>query len=195
VTRSRGPWLLAICFGTYALNYLCLAAFLPTYLIDQRGFDAGWAAILTALIVAANAVGNLFGGWLLQRGVARGLLIGSAAATMGVTAWLVYQPWTGDTPRLALAFAFSYFGGMLPATVMAGSPVHAPSLNQIGTTNGLIMQGVNVGQLAGPPAFAALVSAAGWSAGPLLVVAMAAIGIAAAVGIARIEARMRRAAS
>lgn len=194
VARSRGPWLLAIAFGTYALNYLCLAAFLPTYLIELRGFAAGWAAILTALIVAANAFGNIFGGSLLQRGVARGVLIAAAAATMGVTAWLVYQPWTGDSPRIVFAFAFSFFGGMLPATVMAGAPVHAPSVDQIGTTNGLIMQGVNVGQLVGPPAFAAIVSAAGWSIGPLLVIAMAAIGVAAAAGIARIETRMRRAA-
>lgn len=194
VAHARGPWLLTIAFGSYALNYLCIAAFLPTFLIETRGFAAGWAAVLTALVVAANAAGNIFGGWLLQRGIARGLLIGVAAATMGVTAWLVYQPWTGAGLVVTFAFAFSYFGGMLPATVMSGSPVHAPSPSQIGTTNGLIMQGVNVGQLVGPPAFAAIVAAAGWSVGPLLVVAMAAIGVCAAVGIFRIEARQARAA-
>ncbi len=194
VARSRGPLLLAVCFGTYALNYLCLSAFLPTYLIDTRGFAADWAAIVTALVVAANACGNLFGGWLLQRGVPRGLLIGSAAATMGVTAWLVYQPWTGAAGSVVLAFVFSYFGGMLPASVMSGSPVHAPGPNRIGTTNGLIMQGVNIGQLTGPPAFAAIVSVGGWSAGPLLVVAVATVGVAAAIGIARIEARQVNAA-
>ncbi|MEQ8701264.1 MAG: MFS transporter [Bauldia litoralis] len=194
VARSRGPLLLAVCFGTYSLMYLCLSAFLPTFLIETRGFAADWAAIVTALVVAANAFGNIFGGWLLQRGVPRGLLIGSAAATMGVTAWLVYQPWTGAVGSVFLAFVFSYFGGMLPPSVMSGSPVHAPGQNRIGTTNGLIMQGVNIGQLSGPPAFAAIVSVGGWSAGPLLGVAAATASVAAAIGIARIEARHVRAA-
>ena len=57
-------------------------------------------------------------------------------------------------------------GGMLPAAVLSGAPVVAPSAGQVATTNGLLIQGSNVGQMVGPPALAWLVTlTADWQSG------------------------------
>jgi MFS family permease len=61
---------------------------------------------------------------------------------------------------------YSGLVGMLPAGVLGGAPVFAPSPRQIGTTNGLLVQGSHLGQFIGPPLIAAVVfMAGGWQGG------------------------------
>jgi MFS family permease len=163
VLRARGPWLLALCFTLYTASYLCVSSFLPTLLIGTAGFSAAGAGTATALVVALNVFGNLLGGWLLHLGAARGLLIAIGAATMGTMSLVVYATDLAVAWKLAAAAAFSFVGGLLPSSIMAGAPVHAPTPEQVGSTNGLILQLGNAGQLAAPPIFAALASAGGWS--------------------------------
>ena len=59
---------------------------LPTFLIDERGATASAAALVTALFVAINIPGNLAGGWVLKRGVARWRVIALAGIAMALTA-------------------------------------------------------------------------------------------------------------
>jgi MFS family permease len=183
VLGARGPWLLALCFATYTASYLCVASFLPTLLI-AGGFSQLLAGTLVALVVAANVFGNLLSGWLLQHGAARGLLIAIAAATMGAMSLVIYATDLGAAAKLAAAFAYSFVGGLLPAAIMGGAPVHAPSPAQIGTTNGLILQWGNVGQLAAPPIFAALASVGGWGAAAWFTLALGLAGAALGAAIA-----------
>lgn len=191
VLRARGPWLLALCFATYAASYLCVASFLPTLLI-AGGYSQLLAGTLVALVVAANVFGNLLSGWLLQKGASRGLLIAIAAATMGGLSLAIYATGLGAAANLAAAFVYSFVGGLLPAAIMGGAPVHAPSPAQIGTTNGLVLQWGNAGQLAAPPIFAALASAGGWSLAAWFTFALGAAGAAFGAAIALHErARLR----
>lgn len=182
VLRARGPWLLALCFATYTANYLCVAAFLPTLLIEG-GFSQLLAGTMTAFVVAANVFGNLWSGWLLQRGAARGTLIAIAGVAMGGLSLAIYATTLGAGAKLAAAFAYSFLGGLLPAAIMGGAPAHAPSPAQIGTTNGLILQWGNAGQLAAPPIFAALASAGGWSLAAWFTLALGLVGAAFGVAI------------
>ncbi len=188
VLRARGPWLLALCFATYTAGYLCVASFLPTLLI-AGGIGQVLAGTLVALVVAANVAGNLFSGWLLQCGAARGLLIAIAAATMGGLSLVVYATDLDPAAKLAAAFVYSFVGGLLPAAVMGGAPVHAPSPAQIGTTNGLILQWGNLGQLAAPPIFAALASTGGWAVAAWFTFALGVAGAAFGAAIALHERR------
>ncbi|HEY7609447.1 MAG TPA: MFS transporter [Alphaproteobacteria bacterium] len=189
VLGARGAWLLALCFATYTASFLCIASFLPTLLIETADFAPVWAATVTALVVACNVPGNAAGGWLLQRGANRGLLIGIASATMGSLSLVLYASAIDAGWKIAFAMAYSFIGGLLPASILGGAPVHAPSLAQVGTTNGLIIQLGNLGQLVAPPVFAALATVAGWSAAPWLTFALGAAGGAFAVAIARHERR------
>jgi len=185
VLGARGPWLLALCFATYTADYLCVASFLPTLLIREAGFTQLQAGTATALVVAANVPGNLFSGWLLQKGASRGLLIAIAAAVMGSLSLVIYATDLGAIAKLAAAFVYSFVGGLLPAAILGGAAVHAPSPAQIGATNGLILQLGNAGQLAAPPIFAALASAGGWhiAAWFTLALGLAGAALGAAIGL------------
>lgn len=189
VLGARGAWLLALCFATYAASFLCITSFLPTLLIETADFAPVWAATVTALVVACNVAGNAVGGWLLQREANRGLLIGIASATMGSLSLVLYGSAIDAVWKVAFAMVYSLVGGLLPASILGGAPLHAPSPAQVGTTNGLIIQLGNLGQVVAPPAFAALAAAAGWSAAPWLTFALGAAGVAMAAAIARHEKR------
>jgi hypothetical protein len=158
-------------------------------LIETADFAPVWAATVTALVVACNVPGNAAAGWLLQRGASRGLLIGIASATMGSLSLILYASAIDAGWKIAFAMAYAFIGGLLPASILGGAPVHAPSPAQVGTTNGLIIQLGNLGQLVAPPVFAALATAAGWSAAPWLTFALGAAGGAFAVAIARHEGK------
>ncbi len=161
-----GPWLLAFYFSLYALQWLALMAWMPTFLVESRGATVGTAAMLTVIAVAVNIPGNLMGGYLLQRGVARWLLLASAAALSAVLGLGIFLDVLGDPARYGLCLVYSFFVGVAPAAVLAGAPVFTPSPNQLATTNGLLVQGANLGQVAGPPVVAAVVAATGgWAAG------------------------------
>jgi MFS family permease len=83
--------------------------------------------------------------------------------------------------------------GLIPSAVLTGAPVFAPSPSQIGATNGIIVQGANLGSLIGPPAVAAVVAwAGGWSDARWFLFAMAAAGVVLALALGRIERRLDR---
>ncbi len=188
VLGSKGSWLLALVFATYASGYVCTTAFLPTYLIEEHGVGHGWAATATAIAIGSNVVGNLTGGWLMHCGARRWVLIVTALAIMATTSMLAFQPFVGAIGACVLAVVFSMCGGILPASVLGGVPQHVPQPSQVGAGNGLVMQWANIGQFATPPLFAAIAVSIGWSSAPWLVVALSGFGILFAFGIRRIEA-------
>ena len=101
------------------------------------------------------------------------------------------QVQSGNMPLIfGLCFLFALTGGLLPTSVLAATTDYTPRRDLIGTTNGLIMQGSNLGQMIGPPSVAALVTAFGsWTAAPLYVTSAAALGIAFALVIRRLRGR------
>jgi MFS family permease len=76
----------------------------------------------------------------------------------------------------------------LPASVLGGAPVYAPSRHQIATTSGLITQGSQLGQVIGPPVLALIVSAGGgWKAAPWLLASSAVVGVCLAASLGLLE--------
>ena len=187
---APGPPVLALAFATYTLQYLAVLGFLPTILVEREGLSQATAAVLTAIAIAANVPGNLFGGVLLHRGARRWSLVAGASVAMAVCGLGIYQP---DLPlwlRYGLCVIFSLVCGILPASVLGGAPVHAPRPQLVATTNGLIMQGSNLGQSIGPPAVAALAAAVGdWHLSPVVLIASASVGVALAFVLRALERR------
>ncbi|MFC1822072.1 MFS transporter [Thermodesulfobacteriota bacterium] len=183
-----GPLLLAASFGLYTLQWLALMGFLPTFLIEKLGMDQGRAAVLTAVSVAVNVIGNLMGGWFLHRNVPRWILLVLASTAMSISTLGIYSDAIPDLLRYFFCIGFSLIGGMIPASAFAGVPVHAPSAEMVGTTNGLIMQGANLGQVLGPPVLAAVVSTTGgWQHAPWLFLTCGLSGVFISLGIRALE--------
>lgn len=179
---SPGPVAIALCFGTYAGNYLIVVGFLPTMLVEDLQFSRAAAASVTALAVALNAVGNLVGGLLLQHGARRWLLLIIAHTGMCLFGFGIFAEALPIAVRLALCLAFFGIGGILPTSALGSATRLAPAPHLVPTTNGVIVQGAALGQFVAPPLAAAVATAVGgWSLSPLVLTAGAVIGIALAL--------------
>ena len=183
-----GPLLMALIFITYALQWLAVMGFLPTLMIERFEFSKALASLLTALVVFVNIFGNLAGGRLLKRGIRRWKLIAFASAVMGASSVAIYAGESHFMINYTGCLVFSIFGGLIPASVLGGVPLYAPSKNLIGTTNGLIIQGGQSGQMIGPPILAYLVSQTGsWSCGAWFLGSAALLGIVLSFFLSRLN--------
>ena len=185
-----GPWLLAACFMAYAAIWMAVMTWLPTFLIESVGYTLATAATVSALIVILNAPSNILAGWLAKRGVDTWLMVAFPVLIMGILGFFLFSDLVSDGVKVPLAIGMSFFGGFLPGAVIVAVPRHAPSPAQVGAVNGIIMQGSNVGQLAGPPILAAVVTwSNGWDNAGWLLLLIGVIGAGFALGVRFIEAR------
>lgn len=178
---SGGPLGIALCFGAYNCCWLTIVGFLPTLQVERLGFSTATAAIVTALVTVANIAGNLAAGWLLQRGVPRGVIIVGAAFSMAFCAAGIFVDGVPDLWRLVLAGVYSAVIGVVPGALFTALAVHSPRPELVGASTGLLMQGSNLGGLIGPPIAGALVAAGGWPAAAWLT--SVALAIMAAGGL------------
>lgn len=190
------PWLLAFAFAVWAAQHFALIVWLPTYLQEERGLSTATVALLTSAMLVACVPGNLLGGVLVQRGWPRGLLIAAAQACTGLGAWVYSSESLPDGWRYAACVWVSFAGGLIPAAVMTSSSVLARSPQQVGTLQGLFMQGAQLGQFVGTPLIAATVAASGhWSSGLWVTVPAALIGVSLGLVAHRLEQRGARSAA
>jgi len=185
------PWLLALSFGAWAVQHFALIVWMPTYLQEQRQMGAGVTAVLTGAMLLACVPGNLIGGWLIQQGVRRGPLLAVAQVLTGLGALTYSMEAWPDGLRYGAAVFVSFAGGVIPAAVMASSTVLARSPQQIGTLQGLYMQGAQLGQFVGTPLIAAVVVATGrWDSALAISGGAALAGIALGLWAGRLEQRL-----
>lgn len=187
------PWLLAVAFGAWAVQHFALIVWMPTYLREVRGAGAGLTALLTSAMLLACVPGNVLGGSLVQRGLSRGGLIAAAHVATGVGALAYTWAALPDVLRYTAAVFVSFAGGVIPAAVMASTTVLARSPQQIGTLQGLYLQGAQLGQFVGTPLIAAVVAASGQWRSSLWVSGLSAIaGIGLGLVARRIEPSLPR---
>jgi cyanate permease len=185
-------WLLAFAMGSWTIQHFALIVWLPTFLKEQRGFDALTVSILSCVMVLVNVPGNLLGGRLLQRNFHRGSLIASASLITGLCGAGVFLDILPDILRYGLCVALSFAGGLIPAAVLSASANLARTPKQIGTLQGLFMQAGNLGSFVSPPLIALLVASSGLWRDALRVTAGAALlGIVFGLLLLRLERRAR----
>jgi len=113
-----------------------------------------------------------------------------ASAGMGAASFGIYAGGLAFELRYGCALCFTFIGGLLPSSALSGAAVHAPRPDLLGTTNGTIVQGTNLGQVAGPPLLAGAVAAAGgWHVSPWFVCTLAGSGVVLALVLRIIERR------
>lgn len=168
VVAARGPVLLAIIFGMYTMQHLSVMGFMPTILHDRFQLPPTRIGVLVAVAMASNILGNLAAGVLLQRGVSRAKIIGVTSIFMAcMTAGMFVLPLPFPA-FYACAFSFSCFGGLVPSCVMGAAPFHTPQPSLLGATNGLLVQGSNLGTMAGPPLMSVIATHFGWNWVPVM---------------------------
>lgn len=188
VISSSGPWLMGAIFGCYSLQFFALTAWLPTYLIENRGHTIAVATYFTAIIVTCNVCGNLAGTWWLHRGRPRIVLLLTSYTAMAISAAGIFSPVVSVSWKLPLALIFMFLGGLLPAAVLSAVSIHSPSRRQVGTVNGIVVQGSHIGTVSGPPLMAALVMASsGWQASMVMVALAGLFGIVFSIMLHRRE--------
>lgn len=159
---SRGPWLVALAFAMYSSQWLAVVGFLPS-VYARAGVGAAAAGALTALVCAANIIGNVAAGRLLRQGPRAQRLLYLGFGGMALAAWLAFGPVLGDAPglRYAAVWLFSAAGGMVPATLFSLVVRLAPNAQTVSTTMGWVQQCSAAGQFLGPPLVAWLAARAG----------------------------------
>jgi len=189
--RQPGPWLMGISFGSFAAVWFVIATWLPTFAVEHMGYTARGATWLTALAVVGNIAGNLGAGFLAAVGLPRWAVLAGVQVMLGALGWLVFTADADPVLRSLAAVVACGAAGALPATVMAGVPVHARDPAQIVVANGIVFQCANLGSLAGPPVVAAAVTAlGGWDGGRWLLPAIALLGVLSALALRGVERRM-----
>lgn len=158
---APGPWLLALSFACYSGQWLAVLGFLPT-IYRQAGVSAAQTGLLTAVLAAANIVGNVGAGRLLHRGVAAPLLLATGFVTMAVCTVLAFaELGQGAVLRYVAVLLFSMLGGLIPGTLFALVVRLAPAPTLLSSTVGWMQQWSALGQFSGPPAVAWLASQVG----------------------------------
>ena len=186
---QKGNLVMALLFASYVAQWTTVMVWLPTFL-TEHGASTTTAAMATAVMVLANIPGNLAAGWLLSHGFARSRLILAACAIAAACEIGMLSTGVPGTARFALVLVFSLCAGLIPASVFAGLPVHAPTPQHIATGNGIVLQFSNIGQFFGPLAIAWIASQFGrWEATLWALLAFAAIGAACGAAIGVIEKR------
>jgi CP family cyanate transporter-like MFS transporter len=122
------------------------------------------AGALTAVAVAANALGNVAAGRLLHGGASPPALIAMASLAMMACEWLAFGSGLPFAWRYAVVVVLSTAGGVIPGTLFACMPRYAPGPQAMSTTVGLVQQGAGMGQVTLPPLVAWVAAASGgWS--------------------------------
>lgn len=178
---APGPILLALAFGIYTFQYAAMANFLPTLLVDQLGLSISAAGTISAITVAANAVGNIFAGALLRLGAPIWAIAAFGYCFVGAAGFGVFSEGLPVILIAALASASLAVTGLIPASIFAAAPRFASTSALLAILLGLLNQASNLGNLFGPAAMASTVQHFGWVRAPLLFVGVTASGLAVAL--------------
>lgn len=159
---APGPWLVALCFAMYSSQWLAVIGFLPT-IYQQAGVSELLAGSLTALVAAANVIGNLGSGQLMHRGIAPSSLLRLGFTFSALGTFLAFGELTAGAPllRFAAILMFSAVGGVIPGALFTLAVRLAPSEHTVSTTIGWMQQWSAFGQFAGPPLVAWLAAQVG----------------------------------
>ena len=158
--RTRGVWLVALCFSMYSGQWLAVVGFLPS-IYAQAGLAPGVTAWLTALAASVNIIGNLAAGRLLHRQVSPLALLVAGFAAMGGGGLLAFGVDASPGVRYLAVLAFSMLGGLIPGTLFSLAVRLAPSTATVPTTVGWMQQWSAFGQFCGPPLVAWVAGLAG----------------------------------
>jgi MFS family permease len=191
VLGAPGPILLALAFGTYTFQYMATAGLLPTLLVERKGLSIAAAGAISAVTVAANAIGNMSAGALLRLGVPTWAIMAGSFAFVGLAGFGIFSDAMPVAAVAVLASLSLGLTGLIPGSIYAAAPKLVPASALLAIALGLINQATNIGNLLGPAVTAFIAENFGWQRAAWL---FAAVGLAGLALAFLLRAVMRRAA-
>ena len=190
VLRKRSILLAGFCFCLYSAIFVSVVGFIPLWLTQVNQLSLQYASFGAALFALCNILGNLAGGWLIHRGFLPAHLIVFSGISLGLLAIPMFVVTDIAAVPVLATMAHGALGGLVPASVFALLATQSPRPDLIGTSSGLTMNLLNIGQLFGPPILALTVSSMGsWSWAPLMLTTFGAGLAATGLWLAREVAR------
>lgn len=186
VGRSLGNksiWLLTVILACYSAQFLAVVTLLPITLLEERAVSAVGSGLLIGVAFVSNAAGCVLGIFTERHRLSTSALFVGPSAVMAASSWIAYQPTADVTARVFALLILAFAGGLIAAVAMAALPAAARDSNlTLGAA--LLVQGINLGQLAGPPTMAAVaLLATGWQQSPIAVTFIASVAGAAGIAI------------
>lgn len=180
------PWVCAVIFACYTLQWGAIIGFLPT-IFGDAGVRGVWVGAATAVVGLVNGVGNVIGGRLLQRGVAPRRLVSIGMIAMIVTTVLIFAPDWSTVPgglwvQLSAAAVFSAVAALIPSSMTRVGVDAAPAEGSPAAVIGLMNQVFNGANFIGPVLLTSIATAAGgWHLSWTMTVTAAVIGLVLAM--------------
>jgi predicted MFS family arabinose efflux permease len=181
VLRSGIMRQLAALFFLYSFLFFSLSAFLALFLTNRLGADTTLAISLSGMAIGANAIGNVSAGLILRAGGQIRLNLMATFVAFAVSELVIFSGLLSSVQTAWMGIVVLGLGGLTPASIYAAAPRHAPGPEAIPVAIGLVQQGSNLGQFAGPTALGWFIDQFGWSAAPVMTVPVAVFGLVTAV--------------
>jgi len=176
--KNPNIWLLAVAFASFNFVVIgVIATYFPTFLKTVRGFSLADASLITSLKMVTVILAAPLAGWLSDRIGSPKRVIQFSLIGMGI---FMLFPFTIQGIWVPVSMvALGILAGSLPTATFAVVPevMGSPRLGGLGM--GVIMIGQNLGQLAGPVVFSALVKSLGWAAAGHWIILVLGVGLAA----------------
>ncbi len=181
VLRSRERLLLALAFFLYSVQYFALATFLPIFLISRLDLSLQQAGTISALALAANAVGNISAGLFLKIGIPLWRLMITVFAAIGLLGFGIFSSYSPVAVSAICAGLCLGIAALLPASILAAMPRLADTSQKLTLSVGLIQQASALGQVVGPVILAFWIQRSGWNGVQWMFLIVAVLGLFVAV--------------
>lgn len=184
--RTPMPWIMAVIFSLYTLQWTAIIGFLPD-IAAASGLGVVGAGLATAFVGGINGVGTVIAGRMLQRGASPRALVMFGMAAMALFTVLTFAPdWLGVPGgywyQLASAALFSGLAAVIPTTILRAAVDVAPPEGAPSAVMGLMNQMYSAANFLGPVLLAAIATAAGtWRMSWTLTVAASVVGLVLAL--------------
>lgn len=160
--RSRNMWTICLMYFCYVYTFWIYLTWIPTYLVEARGFSLLESGIFAGLPLLAGAVTNTLGGWLSDRlSATRGLRFGRRLIAMiGFAAGVVFiiPGVLVDDPYLAVMFLTLAAAGLEFTTGVSWAVVIDVGHEYAGTVSALMNMFGNLGGAISPFLFGVLIA-------------------------------------
>jgi nitrate/nitrite transporter NarK len=165
---NRSIWLLGLEFACFNIIFIGLFTFLPTFLVEVRGYSLSQSAFITSLATLVGLGSAPLAGWLSDRIGTRRWLI--AIPFLVVAAMMPWPFHVNGWNLYAFVLLLGLVSGATPAATFAAVPEVMGNPQQAGLGMAVVSLGMNLGIVLGPLLFGMLVQSLGWvSAGYWLI--------------------------